>query len=158
MSDSLVSWFNSRTGREQLFLKVAAFVIVGGGALLFAYQAAAAYRETSSADLSSALQMRDDLARLRSLEGSVAATPVPTSDGSVRGIVVAVANQFGLAPARIEPDGPTSIRATFEPIDAKYVYQWLDTVERAGLIVSRISLVRVGEGDIVGAEATIASR
>lgn len=158
MSNGLISWFNSRTEREQLILKIAVFVIVVGGVLLFAYQAAAAYRETSSADLSSALQMRDDLARLKSLEGSATATPVPTNDGSVRGIVVAVANQFGLAPARIEPDGPTGIRAAFEPADAKYVYQWLDTVERAGLVVSRISLVRAGEGDIVGAEATIASR
>lgn len=158
MSTGFISWFNARTGREQMLLKSAAFIIVGGGALLFAYQAASAYRETASADLSSALQMRDDLARLKSLAGGAAATPVPASDGSVRGIVVAAASQFGLSPARIEPDGPTGIRTTFEPTNAQSVYQWLDTVERAGLVVSRISLVRAGEGDIVEAGATITSR
>lgn len=158
MSNSFISWFNSRTGREQLLLKSAAFIIIGGGALLVAYQAAASYREASSADLSSALQMRDDLARLKSLGGAAAATPVPANDGSVRGIVVVIASQFGLSPARIEPDGPTGIRTTFEPANAQAVYQWLDTVERAGLVVSRISLVRAGEGDIVEAGATITSR
>lgn len=158
MSNAFTSWFASRTGREQLLLKAAAFLIIGGGALLVAYQAASAYRDTASADLSSALQMRDDIARLKSLHGSTAATPVPANDGSVRGIVTATASQFGLAPARIEPDGPTSLRTTFEPAAAQSVYQWLDTVERAGLVVSRISLVRAGEGDIVEAGATIGSR
>lgn len=158
MSNGFISWFNSRTGREQLLLKAAAFIVIGGGALTFAYQAASSYRETSAADLSSALQMRDDLARLKSREGGAAATPLPASDGSVRGIVVATASQFGLSPARIEPDGPTGIRTTFEPANAQSVYQWVDTVERAGLVVSRISLVRAGEGDIVEAGATIASR
>lgn len=157
MSNAFASWFSSRTGREQLLLKAAAFLIIGG-ALLVAYQAASAYRDTASADLSSALQMRDDLARLKSLQGSTAATPVPANDGSVRGIVTAAASQFGLAPARIEPDGPTGLRTTFEPAAAQSVYQWLDTVERAGLVVSRISLVRAGEGDVVEAGATITSR
>ena len=158
MSSGFTTWFNSRTGREQLLLKSAAFIIIGGGVLSFAYQAAAAYRETSSADLSSALQMREDLSRLKSLEGAAAAAPVSTNDGSVRGIVVAAASQFGLSPARIEPDGPTSLRTAFEPANAQAVYQWLDTVERAGLVVTRITLVRVGEGDLVEAGATITSR
>ncbi len=156
--DGFVAWFNARTGREQLLLKVAAVLILGGGGLLMAYQAIASYRETSGADLASAMQIRDDLAKLKTLAAIAPSAPVPANDGSVRGIVAAVASQNGLTPARIEPDGPTGIRTTFQPANAQNVYQWLDTVERAGLVVSRIALVRAGEGDIVEAGATIASR
>jgi len=158
MIDGFLAWFNSRTGREQLMLKAAAFIILGGSALLVAYQTAASYRATAAADLASALQMRDDLARLKTLASVAPIAPVPANDGSVRGIVAAVAGQVGLTPARIEPDGPTGIRTTFQPANAQNVYQWLDTVERAGLIVSSIALVRAGEGDIVEAGATIVSR
>lgn len=156
--ESVVAWFNSRTGREQLLLKVAAVLIIGGGGLLMAYQAIASYRATSAADLASAMQIREDLTKLRTLAAVAPSAPVPANDGSVRGIVTAVASQNGLTPARIEPDGPTGIRTTFQPANARNVYQWLDTVERAGLVVSRIALVRTGEGDIVEAGATISSR
>jgi type II secretory pathway component PulM len=153
-----LSWFRSRTGREQLLLKFAALVIIGGGGLLFAYQAASSYRATAAADLASAVQLRDDLARLKTLEGSAAAVPVPASDGSVRGVATAVAGRLGLNAARIEPEGPTGVRMSFDPANAQTIYQWLDAVERAGLVVSRIILARAGEGDIVEASATIASR
>ena len=103
MIDSFTTWFKSRTAREQLLLSAAAMIILGGGALLVAYQAASSYRASAAADLAAALQMRDDLTRLKSLEGGQASAPLPNSDGSVRGIVVAAASQFGLAPARIEP-------------------------------------------------------
>ena len=156
--EGFVAWFNARTGREQLLLKVAAVLILGGGGLLMAYQTIASYRETSGADLASAMQIRDDLAKLKTLAAIAPSAPVPANDGSVRGIVAAAASQNGLTPARIEPDGPTGIRTAFQPANAQNVYQWLDTVERAGLVVSRIALVRVGEGDIVEAGATIASR
>lgn len=158
MIDSFTTWFKSRTAREQLLLSAAAMIILGGGALLVAYQAASSYRASAAADLAAALQMRDDLTRLKSLEGGQASAPLPNSDGSVRGIVVAAASQFGLAPARIEPDGPTGIRTSFEPASAQSVYQWVDAVERGGLVVSRIELVRAGEGDIVQAGATIVSK
>jgi len=154
----LLAWFSARTAREQFLLKAAAFIILGGGALLASYQGASSYRTSSAAELASALQMRDDLAKLKSLEGIAPAAPVPSNDGSVRGIVVAASGQYGLVPARIEPDGPTGVRTAFEPANAQNVFQWIDTVERAGLVVSRIALVRAGEGDVVQAEATVASR
>lgn len=157
MSDGIFSWFRSRTAREQLLLTLAAFIVLGGGGLLLSYQAVASYRATAAVDLASAIQLRDDLLKLKTLEGSVAASPAPASDGSVRGVVVAAASQFGLMPTRIEPDGPTGIRTAFEPANAQRVYQWVDAVERAGLVVSRIVLVRAGEGDVVEAGATIAS-
>lgn len=156
--ESFLSWFNSRTAREQVLLKVAAFIIIGGGLLVVSYQAASSYRDTARADLDSALQMRDDLTRLKSMAGVKPAAAVPTSDRSVRGIVVATASQFDLSLARVEPDGPTGIRTMFAPANAQNIYQWLDSVERSGLVVSRISLVRAGEGDTVEAGATIVSR
>lgn len=158
MIDGFLSWFRSRTGREQLLLKFAGLVIIGGGGLLFAYQAASSYSATATADLASAVQLRDDLARLKTLEGSEAAVPVPASDGSVRGVATAVAGRLGLNAARIEPEGPTGVRMSFDPANAHTIYQWLDAVERAGLVVSRIVLTRAGEGDIVETTATIASR
>lgn len=157
IGDFLV-WFRSRTGREQLLLKLAALIILGGGGLLFAYQSVSSYRAAAAMELASAAQLRDDISKLKTLEAGATAAPLPTSDGSIRGIVVAAAGQFGLNSARIEPDGPTGIRTSFEPANAQNVYRWLDAVERAGLVVSRIVLVRAGEGDVVEAGATIGSR
>ena len=158
MTSGPMSWFASRTAREQLLLMLTGIVIVAGGLLMTGWQAASTYRATAAADLASALQLRDDITRLKAFAGSTGAAPVPANDGSVRGIVVAVASHAGLSPASIEPDGPTGIRTAFNSANAQSVFQWVDAVERAGLSVTRITLVRADEGDIVQASATIASR
>ncbi|MEZ6031028.1 MAG: type II secretion system protein GspM [Hyphomonadaceae bacterium] len=158
MIGSIVAWFRSRTPREQVLLQVAAFVVVIGGGLTWGYQAASAYRAEAASDLASAQQLRDDVARLSAQASDPAAVVPAASDGTARGAASAIATQFGLSLSLIEPDGPTGVRVTFSPAAARAIYGWVDAVERSGLAVTRISLVRVGEGDLVQADATLSAR
>lgn len=158
MIGALTSWFHTRTPRERVLLQIAAFIVVIGGSLTWGYQTASAYRATAAADLASATQLRDDVARLAALSaGPSAVTPVD-SDGTPRGVATAVATQFGLAPSAIEPDGPTGVRISFAPAPSHAIYSWVDAIERAGLVVSRLSIVRAGVGDVVQSDATLSAR
>jgi type II secretory pathway component PulM len=153
---AFVAWFRSRTAREQLLLQLAAFIVVVGGGLFWGWQAASSYRAAAATDLASAQQIRIDVARLE-------ITPVPaaapaSSDGTPRGTATAIAAQVGLAPTHVEPEGPTGIRISFGATASSRVYEWVDAVERSGLIVTRIALVRAGAGDIVQADASVAAR
>lgn len=158
MIGAVTSWFRSRTPREQLLMQVAVFIIVIGGGLTWGYQTANAYRAEAASDLASAAQLRDDVARLAALNaGPVAVTPA-TSDGTPRGAATAIAAQFGLAPSAIEPDGPTGLRISFAPAPSHAIYSWVDAVERSGLVVTRLSIVRAGEGDLVQGDASLSAR
>lgn len=151
------SWFASRAPREKLLLQIAA-VLALAAALWFGWQTASSYRTATAADLASAVQLRDDVARLRAIPPDDAGQVAPAaSDGTPRGAAVAIAAQFGLSPARIEPDGPSGIRISFQPASAHNVYAWIDAIERAGFPVSRITIVRAGEGDLVQGDASLAA-
>jgi type II secretory pathway component PulM len=151
------SWFASRAPREQLLLQIGAVVALLA-ALWFGWQAANSYRTGAAADLASAMQLRDDVARLRATPTTGAGQVTPAaSDGTPRGAASAIATQFGLSPSRIEPDGPSGIRISFEPASARSVYGWIDAVERAGFSVNRITIVRAGEGDLVQGDASLSA-
>ena len=158
MIAELLNWFRSRTAREQVLLQLAAFVCIGiGGAFLF-YQAASGFRSSATAELAGASALRSDVSRLSALLAKTPTAAPPPSDGTVRGIVSATAAHWGLGVAGLEPAGPTAIRVRFEPAAASAVLQWVDTAEHAGLLVTRVSLVRAGEGDLVRADATVGTR
>ncbi len=158
MIGAVASWFRARTPREQLLLQIAAFIIVIGGGLTWGYQSANIYRAEAAADLASAVQLRDDVGRLATLNAGPAAVTPAASDGTPRGAATAIADQFGLAPSAIEPDGPTGVRISFAPASSRAIYSWIDAVERAGLVVTRISIVRAGEGDLVQGDASLTAR
>ena len=158
MIGAALSWFRSRTAREQMLLQAAVFLVVIGGGLTWGYQTVSAYRNQAASDLSSAVQLRNDVVRLAST-GAVPAGVVPApSDGTPRGAATAIASQFGLAPSAIEPDGPTGIRVSFTPASSRAVYGWVDAIERSGLVVTRLSIVRAGEGDLVQSDASLTVR
>ena len=73
MIGAITSWFRARTPREQLLLHVAVFIVVIGGGLTWGYQTASAYRADAAAELASATQLRDDVARLAALIAAPAA-------------------------------------------------------------------------------------
>ncbi len=158
MIGAITSWFRARTPREQLLLHVAVFIVVIGGGLTWGYQTASAYRADAAAELASATQLRDDVARLAALIAAPAAVTPAASDGTPRGAATAIATQFGLAPSAIEPDGPTGVRISFAPASSRAIYSWVDAVERSGLIVTRLSIVRAGEGDLVQGDASLSAR
>jgi type II secretory pathway component PulM len=153
---ALAAWFRSRTAREQLLLQAGAFILIVGGGLFWGWQTASAYRASAAADLAIAQQIRADIARLDATP-TPAAAPI-ASDGTPRGAATAIAAQVGLAPTHIEPEGPTAVRISFGSAPSASVYAWIDAVERAGLVVTRIALVRAGPGDLVQADASVAAR
>lgn len=155
---AFLDWFRGRTSREQLLLQLAAFLLIGMGGAFLAYQTASAFRVSAAADLAGANALRADVTRLSTLLASLPSTPLLQSDGTPRGLASAAATHWGLKAVHIEPAGPTSIRVTFDPASAGAILQWVDAVEHAGLIVTRIALVRAGEGDLVTADATFGSR
>lgn len=158
MTDILHRWFASRTSREKLLLQVCAFlvVILGGGWVAFG--SAFGFRSQAADDLASAIQLRNDVARLEHVMAASGSVQLPESDGTARGIAVAAASQFGLSPTQIEPAGPTGVHTAFAPASSLSFYRWVDAVERAGLVVTHIVLVRAGDGDVVRADATIGMR
>lgn len=158
MTGAIRAWFRSRTAREQVLMLVAAFLIVVGGGLSWCYQAVNAYRVEAASDLASAIQLREDVARLVTLSSSASVVTPVASDGTPRGAASAIAAQLGLALAAIEPDGPTGVRISFAPASSQAIYRWVETVERSGFVVMRLSIVRAGEGDVVQGDATVATR
>ncbi len=152
MIAAMREWFGARTPREQTLLVLAVFLLVGVGGAFSAYQAASSFRAAAASDLEGASALRADVARLRALAAASPAVQPLVSDGSPRGVATAGADRFGLKVTHVEPAGPTGVRATFAPAPATSIFSWIDAVERAGLVVSRISLVRAGEGDVVAAD------
>lgn len=153
---ALGNWFGSRTPREQLLLQVAAFIIIVGGGLFWGWQAAGSYRTAAASDLASAQQIRADIAKLEAIPAPAVAAVV--SDGTPRGAATALATQLGLTPTHVEPEGPTGVRLSFVQSATSSVYAWVEAVERAGFVVTRIALVRAGAGDVVQADASVAAR
>lgn len=153
---AFATWLRSRTAREQLLLQLGAFVLIVGGGLFLGWQSANAFRGSAASDLASAQQLRADVARLES--STTAAPPTVTSDGTPRGAATAIASAVGLAPTHVEPEGPTGVRISFGPAASSGVYAWVDAVERAGFVVTRIAMVRAGSGDVVQADASVTAR
>lgn len=156
MIGQVFAWFGSRTPREQLLLQLGAVVAILA-ALWFGWQSASKYRASAAADLESAMQLREDVARLRTLPQGAAQVAPASSDGTPRGAAAAIATQFGLSPSRIEPDGPNGVRISFQPAAAQSIYSWIDAIERAGFKVDRVTIVRAGEGDLVQGDASLSA-
>jgi type II secretory pathway component PulM len=156
MMEPLLAWFRGRTQRERLLLQVGAFILVFVAGPLWAWTAASAYRERSARDLDAAVALQRDQARLATLRATSPAPAQPASDGSARGLAMALALEGGIRVSRIEPDGPTGLQASFEPASALAVYRWIDGMERGGFPVNSVAMTRSGEGDIVVAQVRVA--
>lgn len=154
MIGALASWFRNLSGREQVLLLVAAYLLVGAGGGFIAYRSATQFRADAAADLASAGALAADVARLAAEPVAADMQPVQ-SDGTLRGLVMATAAQVGLKPSRIEPAGPTALLLAFEPAPAAAVLDWISRAEQNGLLATRVVLVRSGDGDIVTSDVTI---
>lgn len=158
MMKALSTWFVARSSRERLLLRAMVVLVLGVGAPLLAWRAAADYRGEGRRALDAALQLQADAGLLAALQASPSAVAPIESDGTARGMAVAAAAQVGLTLSRIEPDGPSGVLASFEPASAIAVYRWIDTMERGGMVVTGVVMVRAGEGDVVGAQTRASPR
>jgi type II secretory pathway component PulM len=157
MIQLLIAFWRARTPRERRLLQGAAILVFGVLAPLWAYQSASAYRAHAAAALASARAVQGDVRRLAAAGAGVPLQEI-ASDGTLRGLAVALARANGLTVSRIEPAGPDRIRLALAPADSRKVYRWIDAVSRRGAAVEQTTMRRSGEGDEVIAEFEIAAR
>jgi type II secretory pathway component PulM len=153
----LIAFWRARTPRERRLLQAAAVLIFGVLGPLWAYQAAASYRAQSAAALAGAREVQANVRRLAAADRTHALPPIPT-DGTLRGLVLALAQAEGLTLTRIEPAGPDRLRVTFEPADSIKLYRWIDAVSRRGAAVEQTTMRRVGPGEAVAGEFEVVLR
>lgn len=151
MIASLGAWWRARTDRERLLLRVALVLLVCVLAPLAAMQAAGQYRLDARRALESANAVSADV-RAIAARSAEAGPALPAHDGSLRGLALAAASAYGLTVAQAEAQGANGVRVAFAPADSTLVYRWFDAVARRGAIVTRTTIVRAGEGDLVTAE------
>lgn len=144
-----IEWFRRLSKRERMLIKGAAFLVVLVGGPLWAWSAAKTFRDGAARDLAAAIALQQDQARLAGLQKSTPTQAPIASDGTPRGLALALATQTGLKVARIEADGPQGFAAAFEAASAIAVYRWIDGMERAGVTITSVTMTRAGEGDIV---------
>lgn len=154
----IAAWFSSLSARERLLIQAAAALLFGVLAPFLIYRAADAFAERADRALTAAHALERDEKRLEELvAASATAAPAPPN-ASPRDLATATAQKAGLQISRIEPDGPTGVQVMFQPASALAVYRWIDGVEHSGLQVTRVVMVRAGEGDVVAAQVRAAPR
>lgn len=153
MNAILEAWWRARTPREHTLIKAAGVLVFAVLLPLWALQAASTYRAEAAQSLQAAQALAADVRALTNDQGGPA---LPQNDGTPRGLAFAAAQALTLTVARVEPMGGDRVRIVFEPAASKPVFQWLDVMNRRGVLVARTQIVRVGEGDVVAAEFDLA--
>jgi type II secretory pathway component PulM len=155
MIDQMAAWWRARTGRERILLQTCAAVAFGLVLPLSLFQASDTYRKRSAAALESAQAIATDVKKVAA-SGAQAQTPVPENDGSMRGVAFAAAQAHGLTVARAEAIAADRLRLAFAPARSLLMYQWFETVTRRGYFISKSTMTRAGDGDLVSGEFEIA--
>ncbi|MGE0597329.1 MAG: type II secretion system protein GspM [Hyphomonadaceae bacterium] len=153
----LASWWRARTARERMLLQGAALFVLALLLPLASYNAALRFRAAAAAELSSAAEVRANVARLAEAAGTEASSDFPGTDGTLRGLAMAAAEAEGMVVSRIDQAGPDRVRLSVAPVSSLAIYRWIDAVSRRGAFVSQTALVRSGEGDLVTAEMELAT-
>lgn len=149
--EKALTWWRVRTAREQRLLQFVAILVFVIVLPVWAYVAAASYREAAATRLTSAQDIAQQVEVIAQASRDQAAAP-QADDASARGRALAAAHAAGLTPARIEAVDPQRVRIAFEPADSLAIYRWIEAVGRSGAQVSRSAIVRVSDSDLVSAE------
>lgn len=149
MMEKPIEWFRGRSRRERMLIQGVVCLLVLAGGPLWAWSAAKTFRDDAARDLAAAIALQQDQIRLAGLQKSAPTQAPIASDGTPRGLALALATQTGLKVARIEADGPQGFSAAFDAASAVAVYRWIDGMERAGVAVTSVTMMRAGQGDVV---------
>ena len=152
MTQALKQWWQARTSRERLILRVAAALCLLVLLPVTVYAQVAEYRARAAAELSAARGVLADVGQI------AAAGPPKVASSDSRAVVTAAAATQSLTIARIEPLGADALVVVFAVADSRQIYQWMDSVGSAGLVVRRTAIVRADEGALVSAEFEVARR
>jgi type II secretory pathway component PulM len=152
MMTALNTWWQARTSRERLILRASAALCFLVLLPVTIYGQVADHRTRAASDLAAARAVLADVGKI------AAAGPQKVATGDNREIATAAAVAHGLTIARLEPQGADGLVVVFGVSDSRQVYQWIDAVGAAGLMVRRSAIVRADEGPLVTAEFEIGRR
>lgn len=156
MMEQLSAWWRARTGRERLLLQGAGLFVFAILLPIWAFLAAQNFRDAGAAALADARAIEAQVVRLAEASESQDAG-AGSADPSVRGKAMAAAQAARLTIAHLETSGPEQVRVRFEASDSLAIYRWIDAVGRRGAYVSRSSITRVADSDLVTAEFEVAA-
>jgi type II secretory pathway component PulM len=151
-------WVSALSARERLLIQVALLLLVGVLAPFLIYRTAEGFAESAHRKLGAAQSLERDAAELERLTLTSASTAPPSTGATPRDIASDMASMSGLVLSHVEPDGPAGVQLGFQPASALAVYRWIDGAERSGLQVTRVVMVRAGDGDLVSAQVRASSR
>lgn len=155
MIPQLAAWWRARTARERYLMQIALLLVCAVLAPAWAYSSAVTFRAEAAARLSSARAVSADVDALSQAMRAQRATPI-AADGSIRDRVLATASEIGLEIARLEPAGANRFRVVLQPADSLAVYRWIEALGLSGAFVSRTTLARVDETNLVTGEVEVA--
>lgn len=155
MITQLAAWWRARTSRERWLLQAAGVLVFALILPAWIYLSATAFREGAASERARASLMSDQLDQLRQAAQAQGGQTLG-ADGTLRDRALEAANANGLATAALEAAGPDRIRASFENADSLAVYRWIEAMGRRGAYLSRTTMTRVGESDLVNAEFEVA--
>lgn len=148
--EQLQAWWRARTERERRLLQGAALLVFAVLLPIWAYFSVYTFRADAAARLASARQIEFQVQQI-AVASRGNAGGAQAQDASLRARTLAAAQTAGLRATQVQ-EGVGSVRIAFEPADSLAVYRWIDLVGRTGLFVSRSTIVRVAQSDLVGSE------
>lgn len=151
MIEAWAAWFRARTGRERFLLIAAGVFVFGVVAPFLLIQSVSQFRSEAGRSLADANTLAADVRALAARTQS-SGPALPAHDGSLRGLAFAAAAAHGLTIAQTDEASAGRLRVVFGASQSTAIYRWFDTMTRHGAIVSRTTLVRAGEGDLVTGE------
>ena len=153
----MLTWFNSRTRREQVYLFIMGVAISFWLLLQLVVLPAAQAKEAMALNNQAAaeLLMRVDskatrLIRLRSEQGQ-------SSRSSLTGAISRASEQEGLPVRRLQPNSRGEVQVRFESVDYDNLVRWLYRLETGeGLLIIDASIVQAGRSGGVNATLRVA--
>lgn len=155
MMTQLAAWWRARTSRERWLIQAASVLVFALILPAWAYLSATAFRESAASELVRANQVGDQLEQLREAAQAQGGQTLG-ADGTLRERALEAATANGLDTAALEAAGPDRVRVSFENADSLAVYRWIEAIGRRGAYLSRTTMTRVGESDLVNAEFEVA--
>ncbi|MBI1338679.1 hypothetical protein GC169_00500 [bacterium] len=158
MTNPVTQWFERRSSREKRLIGALVGAAVLIAAPLAAFRVASDYRAEGERRLQSAVALLRDADALAALGPGGEAPVALNAGGSIQSAATAAASEAGLVLSRVEPAGPDAVRISIAPASALGVFEWVSAVQSSGGEITRIVLVRAGDGDLVSTDATVTRR
>ncbi len=145
-------WFQKFTQREQIYLLVAAFVVVFYLLLMVIWRPVANMRDDMATRNE---QTTDKLVRVRAMASEL--RQLQTSGASQRSrnmnqLINSTTSELGIRPSRIQPNSRGETQIRFEDVSFTQLLRWLHRMEYTeGILIREVAINQGGRGGAVKA-------